>query len=51
MGVAGVILEESVSCPRMHVGLPWVNPPCMCVCLQMVSKSLVAESCLNKGSF
>lgn len=35
-GGGGVILEESVSCPRMHVGLPWVNPPCMCVCLQMV---------------
>lgn len=54
-GGGGVILEESVSCPRMHVGLPWVNPPCMhvcvCVCLQMVSKSLVAESCLNKRSF
>lgn len=30
-GGGGVILEESVSSPRMHVGLPWVNPPCICV--------------------
>lgn len=30
-GGGGVILEESVSSPRMHVGLPSVNPPCICV--------------------
>lgn len=35
-GGGGVILEESVFCPGIHVGLPWVNPPCMCVHLQIV---------------
>lgn len=40
---------------RMHVALPWVNPPrvcvCVCACADWVSKSFVAESSLNKGSF
>lgn len=54
-GGGGATLEESVPHPRMHVGLPWVNPPtvrvCACVLAFCVTKSLVAESGLNKGSF
>lgn len=54
-GGGGATLEESVPHPRMHVGLPWVNPPTVCVCTCVlavcVTKSPVAESSLNKGSF
>lgn len=52
VGVAGggVILEESVSCPRMHVGLPWVNPPTVyvCVCVYLcVCVSVCEYVCLQ----
>ena len=53
-GGGGGDLEESVSCRGMHVALPWVNPPSVCVCVCVRAdwvRALLVSLVLIKGAF